>query len=581
MKINLLIILVFLLHSIFGWCGGFEDTVKSAKKGNTEAQLKLGSMYKFGQGVPIDYNKAVYWFTKAAEQGSSSAQFALGGMYKFGEGVPIDYKKAAYWFTKAAAQGYAPAQLFIGRMHFSGQGIPKDLLKAVYWLTKAAEQGEANAQQDLGTAYFIGQGVSIDYQKGIYWLTKAAEQGKFESQAYLGFIYSESKIVPKDYKKAVYWYTKAAEHGLADAQYNLGIMYHMGEGVPQDYAQAVYWLTKAAEQGYVDAQRNLGTMYYNGEKVVQDYKQAFYWSSQAAEQGDATAQYNIGLCYWNGRGVLQNYILAYVWFSLSASQGVQDSIRFRNIIANELSSQQLIEAQELAGEIQYKITQSTEPQKSDPSVSNVKKNFSNSGTGFIITNDGYILTCYHVVKDERDIRVVFGGKILPAKLVVDDPHNDLALLKIDGYFPALAFSLKRPAKMGEKVFTIGYPIPSLQGINAKYTSGTLSSLTGFQDDVRLYQIDVPVQPGNSGGPLVDENGNILGIIVSILDAKTIFKITGTLPQNVNYAIKSIYAIALLDTLPGMSEKLVAQSKVPTNVIDKVKKSCVMILCYPP
>ena len=79
-----------------------------------------------------------------------------------------------------------------------------------------------------------------------------------------------------------------------------------------------------------------------------------------------------------------------------------------------------------------------------------------TGTGFIITRDGYILTCHHVIKDANEIKISVGGNSYPAKLIRDDPNNDLALLKINGSFPAIAFSSKRSAKMGQEVFTIGY-----------------------------------------------------------------------------------------------------------------------------
>ena len=169
--------------------------------------------------------------------------------------------------------------------------------------------------------------------------------------------------------------------------------------------------------------------------------------------------------------------------------------------------------------------------------------------------------------------------IYPATLVRDDPNNDLALLKINGSFPAIAFSSNRSAKMGQEVFTIGYPNPSLQGISAKFTKGTINSLTGFQNDIRLYQISIPVQPGNSGGALLDENGNVLGVIVAMLDAKTTFKITGSFPQNVNYAVKSLYAQAMIDTLPEVSGKLISVSKNKSDAIENVKKSTVMVICY--
>ena len=171
--------------------------------------------------------------------------------------------------------------------------------------------------------------------------------------------------------------------------------------------------------------------------------------------------------------------------------------------------------------------------------------------------------------------------VYPAKLIREDKYNDLALLKISGSFSPLSFSSKRSAQMGQELFTIGFPNPILQGISAKLTKGTVASLTGIQDDLRLYQISVPVQPGNSGGPLLDLSGNILGVIVAILDAKTAFDISGSLPQNVNYAVKGAYAQALLGTLPEVSEKLSPPYREQpfADVVDRVNKSVVMVLIY--
>jgi len=133
----------------------------------------------------------------------------------------------------------------------------------------------------------------------------------------------------------------------------------------------------------------------------------------------------------------------------------------------------------------------------------------------------------------------------------------------------------------EDRFECTYPNPIMQGVNAKLTKGSINSLTGIQDDLRLYQISIPVQPGNSGGPLLDMNGNVIGIIVAMLDAKTAFEISGSLPQNVNYAVKSTYAMTLLDTLPEVSGNLLsAYTKKPfDNVVDRVKKCVVLIVTY--
>ena len=487
-----------------------------------------------------------------AKQGDASAQYDLASMYSKGKGVVQDYKQAFTWCKKAAEQGHVWAQYGLGLLYHEGQGVPQDYKQAVYWYKKAAEQGEADAQYSLASMYAKGEGVPQDYKQAFTWCKKAAEQGNAWAQHNLGYMYAKGQGVPQDYKKAVYWYKEAAEQGNAWSQDNLAKMYAKGQGVPQDYKKAVYWYKEAAEQGYASAQHNLGYMYLNGQGVPQNYKLAYVWASLAAAQG-------------------------FYPYNLSPSLAIE----LRDTLAEMLSPQQLAEAQELAAKIQYRIDHQTESQEQRSPISKTEKKINGSGTGFLITRDGYILTCHHVIKDANEIKIAIEGNIYIAKLVRDDPNNDLALLKINGSFQAIAFSSKRSAKMGQEVFTIGFPNPNLQGVSAKFTKGAINSLTGFQDDLRLYQISIPVQPGNSGGALLDDNGNILGVIVAQLNAKTTFKISGSLPQNVNYAIKSIYAQAMLDTLPGISDKLLSPSKKQSfeNAVNRLKKSTVMVLSY--
>jgi S1-C subfamily serine protease len=101
------------------------------------------------------------------------------------------------------------------------------------------------------------------------------------------------------------------------------------------------------------------------------------------------------------------------------------------------------------------------------------------------------------------------------------------------------------------VFTIGYPEPEVQGVEPKLTRGEINSLAGLRDDPRKFQISTPIQPGNSGGPIVDELGNVLGIVESSLDAGKTFVATGGLPQNVNFAVKISYARVLLETISAL------------------------------
>ena len=100
----------------------FAQTRILAEQGDASAQYNLGKMYRFGQGVPQDYGKAVEWYRKAAEQDHAQAQFNLGVVYYFDRGVPQDYTKAAEWFRKAAEQGQVDAQFTLGLMYRNGQG---------------------------------------------------------------------------------------------------------------------------------------------------------------------------------------------------------------------------------------------------------------------------------------------------------------------------------------------------------------------------------------------------------------------------------------------------------------------------
>lgn len=171
-----------------------------------------------------------------------------------------------------------------------------------------------------------------------------------------------------------------------------------------------------------------------------------------------------------------------------------------------------------------------------------------SGTGFAISLNGYIVTNYHVIENAKSIEVkgINGNftRKLSSKVVVSDERNDLAIIKIeDSRFTTLGtipYNFRKGiADVGENIFVLGYPLTTTMGEEVKLTNGIVSSRTGFKGDISLYQISAPVQPGNSGGPLFDKNGNLLGVI----NAKHSYA------ENAGYAIKVSYLISLMDLLP--------------------------------
>jgi S1-C subfamily serine protease len=168
------------------------------------------------------------------------------------------------------------------------------------------------------------------------------------------------------------------------------------------------------------------------------------------------------------------------------------------------------------------------------------------GTGFFVTDNGYLLTCFHIVRNATSITVGTTHGLFPADLVQSDPTHDVALLKVTGSFASLPLVPGNSVKLGESVFTIGFPNPRVQGLRPKLTRGDISSLAGAQDDPDKYQISVPVQPGNSGGALLDENGNVVGIVAARLSDWAAVRTSGMTAQDVNYAVKSSCAKTLLD-----------------------------------
>ncbi|KAG0195493.1 hypothetical protein BGX33_003186, partial [Mortierella sp. NVP41] len=150
-----------------------EQLIAEAGLGGASAQVRLGTIYRDGEGVPQDYAQAMEYFSMAADQGHVSAQAAdqgyvlgqnsIGAMYYMGQGVPKNHQKAIEWFLKAADQDDARAQYYLGIMRRIGEGIPQDYQKAMKWLLKAADQGYANAQQSIGFMHQNGLGVPQEY----------------------------------------------------------------------------------------------------------------------------------------------------------------------------------------------------------------------------------------------------------------------------------------------------------------------------------------------------------------------------------------------------------------------------------
>jgi S1-C subfamily serine protease len=167
------------------------------------------------------------------------------------------------------------------------------------------------------------------------------------------------------------------------------------------------------------------------------------------------------------------------------------------------------------------------------------------GTAFLISSSGYLLTAAHVVEDREKITIHTGTGDVPAQVISRDPANDVALLKADLAGTPLHLASAGALQRGQEVMTLGYPLVDMQGNSQKASFGRVNALSGLQDDIRYVQVDVTIQPGNSGGPLLSADGNVVGIVTATINQQSVMQNAGTVAQNVNYALKVDYAVPLL------------------------------------
>lgn len=179
------------------------------------------------------------------------------------------------------------------------------------------------------------------------------------------------------------------------------------------------------------------------------------------------------------------------------------------------------------------------------------------GTAFAVDSFNTFVTARHVIKDARDsinLRCP-GGQVGSAQVVAIDIYNDLAVLH--STVKAQAFLTLAPdgsVSLGDHIFTVGFPAPGLLGLDPKYADGVVSSLTGIEDTKNLMQITIPIQPGNSGGAVANAQGHIVGIVESTAAIPFFIHYTGTLPQNVNWAVRSYYLLPLLSSIQQGSDE---------------------------
>lgn len=206
-----------------------------------------------------------------------------------------------------------------------------------------------------------------------------------------------------------------------------------------------------------------------------------------------------------------------------------------------------------------------------------------SGTAFIVA-PGRIMTNNHVVAEcDRTVARNARGTRVAARVLATDRRRDLAVLAVpEDLGPSLSFRASPAVRRGEGVVTYGFPLYGLLSSGPTLTTGDISALSGLRDNPANFQISAAVNPGNSGGPLLDGQGNVIGVVVSKLNAARVAQMTdGDIPQNVNFAVKGTEALAFLQA-QGVNPQTAASigtSKPPADIGDIANASTVFLECF--
>jgi len=416
-----------------------------------------------------------------------------------------------------------------------------------------------------------------------------AEAGDAPCLNYLGVISERGRGVTRNATEAVRLFRLAAAQGLAAAQYNVGRAYATGLGVRKNQPEAARWYRMAAEQGDPSAQNALAILEATGRGSLRDPEAALDLFRRAAMSGYSLAQFNLAATFDQSRLVPHDPRRAYVWYSIAARLASDEALRDeaargRDRLAQKIALSELEAARVAAGSW---VPGSPDPDEgvAAPRQTSTRspggERLSSGGSGFIVSRTGVVLTNHHVVDGCREVRVLRDGAPVAATLIATDPTADLAILGLpEPVADAAQVRGDNPVRPGEAVVVVGFPLQGVLSSQASVTAGIVSGLAGPRDDPYQLQITAPVQAGNSGSPVLDASGAVAGVVVAKLNGLRMVKRTGSIPENVNFAVNAKYARALLDRSDLPFQTATARETLSTPAIaERALKFTVLVQCF--
>ncbi len=551
---------------------------KAAELGEPEACGRWGSYLYYGIGVPADPNRALKFLEIAAAADVSSAihtAYWANNNPKVGKRDP---ERAYKDLLRISAKGEGETFFLLARCHHYGQGVPKDGRKELEWLRKGETAGHPRAIAALAWAYEHGADeLTKDLLTASRLYLRAARTGEHRC-----YDLAANALLELNQNEAFLEVIKEAEPFQApNCRFWLGFHHHYGKGgIVKDETKAARLYELAVESGNNFAKAHLALLLMEGKGVLRDVDRAITLTKEASLSGIAMAQFNLACYLEQGKGLAQDTSMAYFWANLAASPGDNASYaKLRDLLSQKIGAAETLRVQALCRDW-INRSQAKDAQNQDPEP---EHSAGGSGSGLIFTLQGHVLTNHHVVSGCSKFKVVTpDGEEREATLLSSDEKLDVAVLKLSQNYrdknyatpPKIVSSAK--VRSGQKVFTVGHPLGDLLSSEAKYNEGAVSAMSGIGDDLRVMQISVPIQPGNSGGPLANMNGEVVGLIVASVNGGDLLRQTNILAQNVNFAIKSDPILEFLSqqSLP------ITHGRTMGDPIEQVKAYSVKIIARP-
>lgn len=306
--------------------------------------------------------------------------------------------------------------------------------------------------------------------------------------------------------------------GNSESLMMAGLLYLDGTGIAQDFETGLGYLLRSARIGNPYSLAILAQLYFDGDKsVTKSGENAYLYTNLF-------------------KSVQDNY---YYFLALDSEERERlktNAQKIHSALEVSLPQDQLLEAQ--------KLSRAWKPMMPLPVMAESDVAGFARGTGFFIDDKGGLVTAAHVVASCKKVKLADIDKI--GEVIAKDSRNDIAFVKFSETPASFAKIRGDAPKVGEAVFVFGFPLGGAIATHGSITAGVVSALTGLGNDANSAQISAPVQQGNSGGPLFDSRGTVVGMVNSKLNVLKVGKATGDLPQNVNFAIKNSSLTTFLD-----------------------------------